>query len=475
LEIKQNDTGKRKEYSMSTEKLWAGRFKKRLDDKANDFNTSLPFDMRMYRQDIEGSIAHAKMLALQGIITVEDGEAIVKGLTGILEDIECGRLSIEGEYEDIHSFVEGKLTERIGDAGKRLHTARSRNDQVALDIRLYLRNECDKIEGLLKDLILTVAELAEKHADTVMCGYTHLQRAQPITFGQHLLAYAFMFLRDLDRLRDCRKRMNISPLGSCALAGTGFPIDRLKVAELLGMDGICENSLDGVSDRDFAAELAFVLSLTMTHLSRFSEEIILWCSWEFKFIELDDSFSTGSSIMPQKKNADIAELVRGKTGRAYGNLIALLTVLKGLPLAYNKDMQEDKEAIFDSVDTVKNALAVFAPMLKTMKVNKENMRKAAAEGFINATDGADYLTAKGIPFRTAYKIMGEIVAYCIENGKTLETLSLAEYRKFSDAFEADVYQAIDLDQCVAKRNSRGGTGRESVNRQIEIVKKALQQ
>lgn len=459
---------------MSTEKLWTGRFKKRLDDKANDFNTSLPFDMRMYRQDIEGSIAHAKMLSLQGIISAEDGEAIVDGLQGILNDIESGKLEIESGYEDIHSFVEGKLTERIGDAGKRLHTARSRNDQVALDIRLYLRSECDKIEGLLKDLIQTVTELAKKYADTVMCGYTHLQRAQPITFGQHLLAYAFMFLRDLDRLRDCRKRLNISPLGSCALAGTGFPVDRMKVAELLGMDGVCENSLDGVSDRDFAAELAFDLSLMMMHLSRFSEEIILWCSWEFKYIELDDSFSTGSSIMPQKKNADIAELVRGKTGRTYGNLIALLTVLKGLPLAYNKDMQEDKEAIFDSVDTVESALAVFAPMLKTMKVNKENMRKAAAEGFINATDGADYLTAKGMPFRTAYKIMGEIVAYCIENKKTLETLSIEEYRKFSELFDKDIYQAIDLDNCVAKRTSRGGTGKASVSRQIEIVKKALQ-
>jgi argininosuccinate lyase len=445
---------------MSMEKLWTGRFKKRLDDKANDFNTSLPFDMRMYRQDIEGSIAHAKMLSMQGIVSPEDGEAIVNGLGGILQDIESGALPFESEYEDIHSFIEGKLTERIGDAGKRLHTARSRNDQVALDIRLYLRNECEKIEELLKGMIRTVTDLAEKYADTVMCGYTHLQRAQPITFGQHLLAYAFMLLRDLDRLRDCRKRMNVSPLGSCALAGTGFDIDRLKVAEHLCMDGVSENSLDGVSDRDFAAELAFVISLIMMHLSRFSEEVILWCSWEFKYIELDDSFSTGSSIMPQKKNADIAELVRGKTGRAYGNLITLLTVLKGLPLAYNKDMQEDKEAIFDSIDTVESALAVFAPMLRTIKVNKENMRKAAAEGFINATDGADYLTAKGMPFRSAYKIMGEIVAYCIESKKTLEALPLEEYRKFSDLFGEDIYNAIDLDNCVAKRTSRGGTGRE---------------
>ncbi len=458
---------------MSTEKLWTGRFKKRLDDKANDFNTSLPFDMRMYRQDIEGSIAHAKMLSQQGVIPPVDGEAIVNGLKGILADIESGKLAFESEYEDIHSFIEGILTERIGDAGRRLHTARSRNDQVALDIRLYLRNECGKIEALLKDMIVTVTNLAEKYADTVMCGYTHLQRAQPITFGQHLLAYAFMLLRDLDRLRDCRKRMNVSPLGSCALAGTGFPIDRMKVAELLGMDGVSENSLDGVSDRDFAAELAFVISLIMMHLSRFSEEVILWCSWEFKYIELDDSFSTGSSIMPQKKNADIAELVRGKTGRAYGNLITLLTILKGLPLAYNKDMQEDKEAIFDSVDTVESALVVFAPMLRTMKVNKENMRKAAAEGFINATDGADYLTAKGMPFRSAYKVMGEIVAYCIENRKTLETLTLEEYRTFSELFDEDVYKAIDLDNCVSKRTSRGGTGRESVKKQIETVRKTL--
>lgn len=462
-----------KEDLIQMEKLWTGRFKKRLDDKANDFNTSLPYDKRMYRQDIEGSIAHATMLFEQGIITVADGEKIATALKDILSEIENGSLAIEGEYEDIHSFIEGILTDRIGDAGKRLHTARSRNDQVALDLRLNLRSECDEIAKLIQELVKVISQLAEKNIDTVMCGYTHMQRAQPITFGQHLLAYAFMFLRDLDRLKDCRKRINISPLGSCALAGTGFDIDRLRVSELLGMDGICENSLDGVSDRDFAAELIFVISLIMTHLSRFSEEIILWCSWEFKYIELDDSFSTGSSIMPQKKNADIAELVRGKTGRAYGNLITLLTVLKGLPLAYNKDMQEEKEAVFDSVDTVKTALAVFAPMLATVRVNKKNMRKAAASGFINATDGADYLTAKGLPFRTAYKIMGKIVAYCIDNEKTLESLSIAEYRSFSDLFDNDIYTAIDLDNCVSKRTSRGGTGKESINIQLEIIKKAL--
>ncbi|PKM62702.1 MAG: argininosuccinate lyase [Firmicutes bacterium HGW-Firmicutes-21] len=455
------------------DKLWTGRFKKRLNDKADDFNSSLPFDMRMYKQDIEGSVAHATMLAEQGIIPREDSEAIITGLLGILTDIESGGLAIDGEYEDIHSFIESTLTSRIGEAGKRLHTARSRNDQVALDLRLYLRSESEEIEGLLRNLIGTVAALAGNHTDTVMCGYTHLQRAQPITFGQHLLAYAFMLLRDLDRLRDCKKRMNISPLGSCALAGTGFDINRMYVAEILGMDGVSENSLDGVSDRDFASELAFVASMIMMHLSRFSEEIILWCSWEFKYIELDDSFSTGSSIMPQKKNADIAELVRGKTGRVYGNLMTLLTMLKGLPLAYNKDMQEDKEAVFDSIDTVKNALAVFAPMLASIRVNKDNMRKAAATGFINATDGADYLSSKGLPFRSAYKIMGELVAYCIDNKKTLEELTLAEYRRFSDLFDGDIYSAIDMNNCVSKRVSRGGTAPQSVSAQLDIIKKAL--
>lgn len=455
------------------EKLWTGRFKKRLDDKANDFNTSLPFDMRMYRQDIEGSIAHATMLAEQDIISKDDGKLIIKELENILCEIENGSLTIEGEFEDIHSFVESTLTLRIGDAGKRLHTARSRNDQVALDLRLNLRNECVEIENLIKNLIRTITNLSETHIDTVMCGYTHMQRAQPITFGQHLLAYASMLLRDLERLRDCKKRINISPLGSCALAGTGFNIDRMKVSELLGMNGISENSLDGVSDRDFTAELAFVISLIMMHLSRFSEEIILWCSWEFKYIELDDSFSTGSSIMPQKKNADIAELVRGKTGRAYGNLITLLTMLKGLPLAYNKDMQEDKEAIFDSIDTVKNALTVFAPMLESARVNKDNMRKAAVNGFINATDGADYLVSKGMPFRSAYKIMGEIVAFCIQKGITLEELPLSDYRDFSEFFDNEIYCAIDLVKCVSKRTSRGGTGYESVKNQIMLINKNI--
>lgn len=465
--------GRFKKDMMYMDKIWTGRFKKPLNDRANDFNSSFRFDARMYKQDIKGSLAHVTMLAEQGIISKKDSEAIICGLEEIRKDIETGRLSIDGEYEDIHSFIEANLTERIGDMGKKLHTARSRNDQVALDLRLYLREEAEEIAKLLANLIKTIADLSQKHIETVMCGYTHLQRAQPITFGQHINAYAFMFLRDLERLVECKKRINVSPLGSCALAGTGFDIDRMKTAEQLDMNGICENSIDAVSDRDFVAELAFVISLIMMHLSRFSEEIILWCSWEFKFIELDDSFSTGSSIMPQKKNADIAELVRGKTGRTYGNLFTLLTALKGLPLAYNKDMQEDKEAIFDSIDTVKNSLFVFTPMLASIKVFKENMRSAASSGFINATDGADYLTAKGMPFRTAYKTLGEIVAYCIEHDKTLETLELSEYKKFSDLFEEDIYNAIDLDNCVSKRTSRGGTGKESVKKQLHIIRKKL--
>ncbi|MDD4164995.1 MAG: argininosuccinate lyase [Eubacteriales bacterium] len=455
------------------EKLWTGRFSKRLDDKANDFNTSLPFDMRMYKQDIEGSIAHAEMLAKQGIISEQDGMDITEALKKLLYEIESGITPIKGEYEDIHSYVEGVLTERIGDAGRRLHTARSRNDQVAVDLRLYLRDECLEIENLITELIRVITDLAQHNIDTIMCGYTHLQRAQPITFGQHLLVYAFMLLRDLDRLRDCKRRINVSPLGSCALAGTGFPIDRVYTAQLLGMEGVSENSIDGVSDRDFVAELAFVISMVMMHLSRFSEEIVLWCSWEFKYIELDDSFSTGSSIMPQKKNADIAELVRGKTGRAYGNLITLLTMLKGLPLAYNKDMQEDKEAIFDSVDTVKAVLEVFSAMIASIHVNKENMRLAAARGFINATDGADYLVSKGMAFRNAYKVMGEIVALCIERGKTLEELPLEDYKAFSELFDKDIYKAIELEKCVSKRNSRGGTSPQSVREQISIIKKLL--
>ena len=456
------------------EKLWTGRFHKALDSQVNDFNSSISFDSRMYAQDILGSIAHATMLQKGGILSEQDAEQIVSGLQAILEDIQSGALQIDPTAEDIHTFVEAELTARIGDVGKRLHTARSRNDQVALDLRLYLRDQISEVAALVRALIEAVTDKAEEHAETVVPGYTHLQRAQPIVFGHHLMAYAMMLLRDLDRLHDCNKRMAVSPLGSCALAGTTYATDRAFSSKLLGFEKPCENSMDGVSDRDFAIELASAISILMMHLSRFSEEIILWCSWEFKFIELDDAYSTGSSIMPQKKNPDIAELVRGKTGRVYGNLITLLTMLKGLPLAYNKDMQEDKEAIFDSLDTVKQCLAVFAPMIATMKVLGENMRRAAAGGFIGATDCADYLVKKGLPFRTAYKIVGEIVAHCIENGLTLETLPLAEYQKFSPLFAHDVFAAIDLDACAKKRISYGGTSPDSVRRQVQYVREALQ-
>ncbi len=453
------------------EKLWTGRFKKALDSEVNDFNSSIRFDSKMAKEDITGSIAHAAMLGKQGIITKEESEIIQTTLREILGDLQSGKLTIDPMAEDIHSFVEGELTKRVGDTGKRLHTARSRNDQVALDVRLYLRGKTDELQAELSALVETLLSLAKEHRDTIMPGYTHLQRAQPITFGHHLMAYAMMFLRDMDRLNDCRRRMNRSPLGSCALAGTTFPIDRLYTAELLGFDGVCENSLDGVSDRDFILELSSDLSILMAHLSRFSEEIILWCSWEFKFIELDDGYSTGSSIMPQKKNPDIAELVRGKTGRVYGDLMTILTVMKGLPLAYNKDMQEDKECVFDAVDTVLQCLSVFAPMLKTMGVRKDNMRKAAAKGFINATDCADYLVGRGLPFRTAYKITGELVAFCIDRGKTLEELTLDEYRAFDEHFAPDVYEHIDLTVCAAKRTSRGGTAPQAVDFEIEQAKK----
>ena len=452
------------------DKLWTGRFSKQLDDGANDFNSSIRFDSRMAHQDIKGSIAHATMLAAQGIISQSDKDRIVDGLCSVLEDIESGALPIDPKCEDIHTFVEGELTKRIGDVGKRLHTARSRNDQVALDLRMNLMQETDEICGLLVNLINAVTDKAEQYCDAIMPGYTHTQRAQPITFGHHLMAYASMLLRDLDRLVDCKKRTNISPIGSCALAGTTYPTDRAAEAAMLGFDGVCDNSMDGVSDRDFAIELASCIAVIMMHLSRFSEEVILWCSWEFKFLELDDGYSTGSSIMPQKKNPDIAELIRGKTGRAYGNLMALLTVMKGLPLAYNKDMQEDKEAIFDSVDTVKQCLAMFAPMLSTAKVLTDNMRLAAAKGFINATDCADYLTKKGVPFRTAYKIVGETVAYCIANGKTLEDMDISEYKQFSDVFDSGVYSAIDMTECVKKRVSYGATSPSSVLHQVKLAR-----
>ena len=454
-------------------KLWEGRFSKALDETADDFNSSISFDSKMYRQDITGSMAHAAMLGAQKIIPQEDADMIIGALQGILEDLEAGRLQIDLSCEDIHMFTETELTKRIGDIGKRLHTARSRNDQVALDIRMYLRDETKKIIALLEDLIEAVTEQAEKNKDVILPGYTHLQRAQPITFGHHLMAYAMMFIRDIGRLRDALRRMNLSPLGSCALAGTTYDTDRRFIAEKLGFDGITANSIDGVSDRDFCVELCAAFALIMTHLSRFSEEIILWSSWEFKYIELDDSFTTGSSIMPQKKNPDMAELVRGKTGRVYGNLITLLTMLKGLPLAYNKDMQEDKEAIFDSLETLQKCLEVFAPMIRTFTVCKENMYRAAQKGFINATDLADYLVRKGLPFRSVYKIVGQIVASCIQENKVLDTLSLEEYRTHSPLFDQDLYEEISLETCVGKRISEGGTSVASVEKQMKKVMEFL--
>ncbi len=458
----------------SMEKMWAGRFAKALDSKADDFNSSIRFDCKMYRQDIAGSIAHAEMLAAQGIISQGDCDAIVDGLSGILEDLNSGALEFDMSCEDIHMFIEAELTSRIGDAGKRLHTARSRNDQVALDVRMYLRDEAQEILELLRRLVMDITDQAEKNKGVILPGYTHLQRAQPITFGHHLMAYAMMFLRDMGRLRDASARMNVSPIGSCALAGTTYPTDRRMEAKALGFSDITQNSMDGVSDRDFCIEFMSAFSLIMMHLSRFSEEIILWSSWEFRYVELDDAYTTGSSIMPQKKNSDMAELVRGKTGRVYGDLMALLTVMKGLPLAYNKDMQEDKEALFDSIETVKMCLDIFAPMIRTMHVKSENMYRAAEQGFINATDLADYLTRKGMPFRTAYKIVGQIVAECIEKKCVLDSLSLEDYRKHTELFEDDLYGEISLETCVAKRISEGGTSVTSVEAQIAYVKKELE-
>lgn len=454
--------------------MWAGRFSKKIDDTVNAFNSSIAFDGRMYRHDIQGSIAHATMLGDCGIITKEDSLEIIGGLKEILADIDSGKLELDPSAEDIHMFIEAELTKRLGDVGKRLHTSRSRNDQVAVDIRLYLRDEIKEIRSLVKKLAVTLVNMAEQHTETIMPGYTHLQRAQPITFAQHLMAYVFMFLRDIDRLDDVYKRMNYCPLGSGALAGTTYKTNRKQTAELLGFTAPMPNSLDGVSDRDFCVELNCALSLIMTHLSRFSEEIIMWCSWEFKFIELDDAFATGSSIMPQKKNPDITELIRGKTGRVNGDLITLLSMLKGLPLAYNKDMQEDKEAIFDAVDNVKLCVKTFIPMISTMKVLKDNMRNAAAKGFINATDCADYLVKKGMPFRDAYKITGTLVAQCIEKNLTLETLPLEDYKAMTDIFDNDVYDAINLETCVRERKSEGGPSPEAVKEQINIAKKALE-
>ncbi|MBO5049093.1 MAG: argininosuccinate lyase [Oscillospiraceae bacterium] len=455
-------------------KLWEGRFSKALDSHADDFNSSIRIDSRMYKQDITGSMAHAAMLAAQGIIAEQDADAIIAELDAILQDIESGSLPIDTAAEDIHMFVETELTKRIGDGGKKLHTARSRNDQVAVDIRMYLREQITEIQQKIKKLVSVLADLAQQNADAIMPGYTHLQRAQPILFSHHILAYAMMLTRDVGRLEDARIRMNRSPLGACALAGTTYPTDRHKTAKALDFDGICQNSIDAVSDRDFCVELISALSIVMMHLSRFSEELILWCSWEFQFIELDDSFTTGSSIMPQKKNADIAELVRGKTGRVYGDLMGTLTMLKGLPLAYNKDMQEDKESVFDAVDTVKMCLDVFTPMVQTVKVKKENMYRAAQKGFINATDLADYLTKKGVPFRTAYKISGQLVGWCIQNGTVLEELPLSYLQQQHPAFGEDVYNEISLETCVAKRISDGGTSPHSVAAQIQFLREWLE-
>ena len=454
-------------------KMWAGRTDGMTEKIADDFNSSIRFDSRMYKEDITGSMAHAAMLSYKGIISQADADTLIAGLEGILADIESGKLSIDMESEDIHMFVEQVLTERLGDVGKKLHTARSRNDQVALDIRMYLRSEIDLISGYVRQLIAAVTDKAEEYKSAIMPGYTHLQRAQPITFGHHLMAYAMMLLRDLERLSDCRRRMNRSPIGCCALAGTTYDTDRDFEAAKLGFDGICLNSLDGVSDRDFCAELMSAISILMMHLSRFSEEIILWSSWEFKFVELSDAYTTGSSIMPQKKNPDMAELVRGKTGRVYGDLMALLTTLKGLPLAYNKDMQEDKESVFDAVDTVKMCLQVFVGMIDTLKANTANMHLAAQKGFINATDLADYLVKKGLPFRSAYKISGQLVALCIKENTVLEELPLETYKEYSELFDQELYDAIDLKVCVEKRISKGGTSVASVEEQIRYVKEVL--
>ncbi len=455
------------------DKLWAGRFLTALDKTADDFNSSISFDSKMFRQDIEGSIAHATMLASKGIISEEDAGTIIEGLGTILADIESGALPFDMNAEDIHMFIESELTKRIGECGKRLHTARSRNDQVALDLRLYLRDENKEVVALVKTLIEALKDKASENKDAIMPGYTHLQRAQPITFGHHLMAYAMMFIRDLGRIKDALKRMNQSPIGCCALAGTTYNTDRDYEASLLGFDSVTLNSLDGVSDRDFGLELLSAYATMMMHLSRLSEEVVLWSSWEFKFVELSDAYSTGSSIMPQKKNPDMAELIRGKTGRVYGDLMTLLTVMKGLPLAYNKDMQEDKECIFDALETVKMCLKVAAPMIATMTVLRDNMINAASKGFINATDLADYLVKKGVPFRSAYKLVGQTVAYCIEKNTVLEKLPFESYKELSDLFEEDVYDEISLETCVKKRISKGGTSVESVEAQIKYVTEFL--
>jgi argininosuccinate lyase len=454
-------------------KLWGGRFQKDTDHLVDDFHSSISFDQRLYRYDILGSMAHARMLARQGIIAPEEAEAIIRGLEEILADIEEGRVQFSVAAEDIHMNIEQLLTRRIGPVGKKLHTARSRNDQVALDVRMYLRDEIGAIIDLLRQLVETLLDLAEKHLETVMPGYTHLQRAQPITLAHHLMAYVQMFERDMGRLRDCRRRTDVLPLGAGALAGTTFPIDPSRVAAELGFAAVAENSLDAVSDRDFVVEFAAAAALIMVHLSRFCEEIVLWSSAEFAFVELDDAYSTGSSMMPQKKNPDVAELIRGKSGRVFGDLMALLTMLKGLPLAYNKDMQEDKEALFDVVDTVKKCLRVFTPMVASLKVRPENMARAARGGFTNATDLADYLVKKGVPFREAHEQVGRLVYYCLSEGKSLEELSLEEFKQFAPVVEEDVYRAIDIGQCVAARRVLGGPAPESVRQAISRARERL--
>ena len=452
-------------------KLWAGRTDGQTDRLADDFNSSIGFDCRMYRQDITGSMAHAAMLGATGILPKADADTLIDGLQSILDDLDSGKLQFDPACEDIHMFVEQVLTERLGDVGKKLHTARSRNDQVALDLRMYLREQCDAISAQVKTLIEALVDRAAEYKSAIMPGYTHLQRAQPITFGHHLMAYAMMLLRDRSRLSDCRKRMNRSPIGCCALAGTTYPTDRAMEAAQLGFDGICMNSLDGVSDRDFCAEFLSAVAILMMHLSRLSEELILWTSWEFGFVELSDAYTTGSSIMPQKKNSDMAELIRGKTGRVYGDLVGLLTMLKGLPMAYNKDMQEDKEGVFDACDTVSMCLPVMTGMIETMTAKPEAMKKAAQRGFINATDLADYLVRKGLPFRSAYKISGAIVGDCVKSGAVLEELPLETYQQYSDLFDSDVYEAIDLTACVEKRTSAGGPAK--VQEQIDYVTACL--
>ena len=455
-------------------KMWAGRTAGETDRLADDFNSSIAFDSRMFRQDIRGSMAHAAMLGKQGIITPAEAEQLITGLGEILADLESGALEFDLSCEDIHMFVEQELTARLGDVGKKLHTARSRNDQVALDMRMYLRDETDEIVGRIESLIGALLGQAKANRDVIMPGYTHLQRAQPVTFAHHLLAYTMMLLRDRARFTDGKRRINVSPIGSCALAGTTYDTDRWFEAKKLDFVDICRNSIDGVSDRDFCVELLSDCALLMMHLSRFSEELILWSSWEFKFVELSDSYTTGSSIMPQKKNPDMAELIRGKTGRVYGDLMALLTTLKGLPLAYNKDMQEDKEGVFDAIDTVKMCLDVMIPMIETMKPLPENMKRAAQKGFINATDLADYLVKKGMPFRSAYKISGQLVSRCISEGKVLEELPLMVFREYSELFDNDLYEDIDLTVCVKKRISEGGTSPESTDAQIAYVEECLQ-